>query len=91
MDNTDDTYWSISFFSTDTDNFYVKNDRQLKSNPARFFLVNKNKPVTPPKGVEVIKAVTDKGIILFRSLIKNEAHFKDLDRARRRITVKIVD
>ncbi len=83
-----DTYWSISFFSTRTDNYYVKNDRQLESNPAQFILVSENESVEAPPNTKIVKAVTDKGIILFRSLIKSKTHFRELDKERRQIAVR---
>ena len=83
-----DTYWSISFFSTQTDNYYVKNDRQFETNPAQLLLVSKDKAVEAPPNATVVKAATDKGIILFRSLIKSESHFQKLDKERQQITVR---
>ncbi len=83
-----DTYWSISFFSSKTDNYHVKNDRQLESNQARFILVGENESVEARPNTKVVKAATDKGIILFRSLIKSKTHFQKLDGQRRQITVK---
>ena len=83
-----DTYWSISFFADNTDNYFVKNDRQLKSNPARFVLVGEGQGINAPPTAELVKAVTNKGIILFRSLVKGPRHFQELDRQRRSITIK---
>lgn len=73
-----DTYWSISFYETNTDNFFVKNDRQVQSKEAAFILKGRGKPDPVSGGAEVIEAPTDKGLFLLRMLINDENSLDDL-------------
>ena len=72
-----DTYWSISFYQTNTDNFYVLNDRQAKSNPVEIVLVGPDMTVPPVENAQVVVAPTNKGVFLLRSLIKDEDKLGD--------------
>ena len=73
-----DTYWSLSIFSSDTENFFVINDRQLPAGQLTLILKGRGKVRTPPEGTMVVEAPTDKGVVLFRMLIKDEADIEDL-------------
>lgn len=73
-----DTYWSISFYESNTDNFFVKNDRQVKSKQVEFILVRRGMLYSPAENAEVIYSSTDKGIILFRILTRGEDTLKEL-------------
>ena len=86
-----DTYWSISFFADNTNNFYVQNDRQVVSNPARYLLVAKDMKYTKPENTQVVVAESNKGIILFRTLIKDKLQYKDLDHLRQSLVVEPVE
>jgi len=74
------TYWSVSAFDADTNNFYVVNDK--KAGDHVDFLI-----VVP--GVEMdgtlptVAAPTRTGIVLFRTLIDDDAKLKEIDAARR--------
>jgi uncharacterized membrane protein len=73
-----DTYWSISFYQTNTDNFYVLNDRQAKSNPVDIVLVGPDMAVPRVENSQVVVAPTNKGVFLLRSLIEDEDKLGDL-------------
>ncbi len=73
-----DTYWSISFYQTNTDNFYVLNDRQAKTNPVKIVLVGPDMPVPDITDAEVVVAPTSRGVFLLRSLIMDEGKLDDL-------------
>ena len=73
-----DTYWSLSFYQTNTDNFYVLNDRQAKTNPVEIVLVGPEMGVPNVANAEVVVAPTEKGIFLLRTLIMNEDKLEDL-------------
>lgn len=81
-----DTYWSISFYESNTDNFFVKNDRQVKSRDVSFILVGKGGKVTDAGDAEVIEAPTDKGFFIIRMLVKDEAKISDLKEVQRQAT-----
>jgi uncharacterized membrane protein len=42
-----ETYWSVSVFDADTNNFYALNDRQAKSGAADFILMPQGKSAGP--------------------------------------------
>ena len=68
------SYWSLSFFADDTDNYYVVNDRQVAGKS--FSLVLMDESGSPPAaavGVPVVRSPSRKGIALFRMLITSEA------------------
>jgi uncharacterized membrane protein len=73
-----DTYWSISFYQSNTDNFYVLNDRQAKTNPVKIVLVGPDMPVPDIADAEVVVAPAARGVFLLRSLIMDEGKLDDL-------------
>ncbi len=83
-----DTYWSISFYQTNTDNFYVLNDRQSKSNPVDIVLLGPKMGVPDVANAEVVVAPTEKGIFLLRTLIKDEDKLEDLIKIQKKASCK---
>lgn len=77
-----DTYWSLSTFASNTDNFFVVNDRQVKSDRVEIILAA-NEEAGSGKGIPVIVAPSSKGIVLFRSLVPSEDLRADIDAKRR--------
>ena len=74
------TYWSVSAFDDDTNNFFVENDRQAKG--AVDFIIT-----APGHFVDttlpVVTAPSVRGLVLFRTLISDEARLAEIDGARR--------
>ena len=83
-----DTYWSLSFYQTNTDNFYVLNDRQAKTNPIEILLVGPDMTVPDIAAAEVVVAPTTRGIFLLRSLIMDEGQLDDLIKIQRMASCK---
>lgn len=78
------TYWSVAFYAANTDNFFVLNDTQTQGNPATIVIAGRGQAVPPQgPGVIVVSAPSDKGLVLFRTLINNEARLSELDQQRR--------
>jgi uncharacterized membrane protein len=78
------TYWSVAFYAANTDNFFVLNDRQANGQAATIVLVGQGQTIpSQPAGTIVVSAPTSKGIILFRTLINDEARLTELDQQRR--------
>lgn len=65
-----DTYWSLSMFASNTDNFFVVNDMQIDKEEAEFLLVPHNSPVRYPNDLPIVVAPSPNGIILVRTLIR---------------------
>ncbi len=79
-----DTYWSAAFYAANTDNFFVLNDTQAKGQPATIVLMGPGQTVPPqPEGIRIVTAPTTRGIVLFRTLINDDAREAELDQQRR--------
>ena len=79
--NMPNTYWSVSVFDADTNNFYALNDRQAKTGAADFLLAAKGASITAGKP-PVIATPTSRGIVLFRTLVNDERRLSEIDAAR---------
>jgi uncharacterized membrane protein len=76
-----DTYWSVSVFDADTNNFYALNDQQAKTDTADFILMPQGKSAGASR-LSVVAAPTNRGIVLFRILVSDEVHVAGIDAAR---------
>jgi uncharacterized membrane protein len=76
------TYWSVSAFDADTNNFYVMNDRQARHGAVDFLLIAPGTFVDGTR-LPVVIARTRRGIVLFRTLIDDETEIAEIDAARR--------
>ncbi|MBX3505176.1 MAG: DUF1254 domain-containing protein [Parvibaculum sp.] len=77
-----DTYWSLSAFAANTDNFFVVNDRSVRGNRIEIILAA-NENADTPRGVPLVVAPSTRGIVLFRSLVPNEDAAIEVDQLRR--------
>ena len=75
-----DTYWSVSAFDDDTNNFFVENDRQAKG--AVDFVITAPGHYVDTR-LPVVTAPSARGLVLFRTLINDETRLAEIDRARR--------
>lgn len=82
-----DTYWSLSTFASNTDNFFVVNDRQVKSDRIEIILAA-SENAAAEEGIPVIVAPSSKGIVLFRSLVPSEDLRAEIDAKRRQSNCK---
>lgn len=83
-----ESYWSISFFADNTDNYYVLNEQQVDSDRVKLLLVGAGLTSPDMPGMKIVKAQTDQGIVLFRYLINDQEHYKAMDRLRQTTVVK---
>lgn len=77
------TYWSVSFYDMNTVNYRVINDAQATAGAVLLVLTKAGSNQPTPAGAEIVASPTDRGIILFRTLINDEANLNALDTARR--------
>lgn len=77
-----DTYWSVSLFDAETNNFYVLNDRHAKDGAVDFLVIAPGAYIDGTK-LPVVVAPTTRGLVLFRTLINDEMRFAQIDAARR--------
>lgn len=81
-----DTYWSVSMFAANTDNFFVVNDRKASSGAVDVVLAAPGSNVALPQGATLVEAPSTRGIVLTRTLIAHADRLGELDEARRRFT-----
>lgn len=77
-----DTYWSLSTFAANTDNFFVVNDREVRGKRIEIILAANENAASEP-GVPLIVAPSTRGIVLFRSLVPSEEAAADIDMLRK--------
>lgn len=81
-----DTYWSLSMFAANTDNFFVVNDRGAASGAVDIVLAQVGSAVAVPDGATLVEAPSARGIVLTRTLIASAQRVAELDEARRRFS-----
>jgi len=80
------TYWSVSAFDADTNNFFKLNDREIGGQPLELLLLPPHggqEPAMHIAGQLVVRSPTEHGLILFRTLINNDKNFAAIDATRR--------
>lgn len=81
-----DTYWSLSAFDDNTNNFFVVNDRQISTDHVEFVLARDGYQAPTLGGAPVILSPSDTGVVLFRTLIQSEDQFEALNKIRKQAT-----
>ena len=77
------SYWSLSVYADNTDNFLVINDAQAGGLEVDLILADAGAVVDNPERMPVINAKTPTGVVLMRSLITSEDDLAYLDALRR--------
>jgi len=86
-----DTYWSLSMFAANTDNFYVVNDRSAGSaGVVDLVLAERGRHVRVPAGATLVEAPSGRGLVLTRTLIASPQRLHELEQARRRFSCEPV-
>ncbi len=75
------TYWSAAAYAANTDNFFVVSDRTLNARTLDTVLALEGQAA--PAGATVVRAPSPRGIVLYRTLIADEARLPELDAARK--------
>ncbi|WP_422006664.1 DUF1254 domain-containing protein [Pyruvatibacter mobilis] len=78
-----DTYWSVSAFAHNTDNFFVVNDQQLPGDTLELLIKREEDEISGFDGVPVSFAPTDKGVVLMRMLVTDRDSYLKNDTVRR--------
>ena len=76
-----ETYWSVSLFDANTNNFYALNDRQAMTGAADFLLTAAGTSAEAGR-LPVVAAPTNRGIVLVRTLINDDTRIAEIDAAR---------
>jgi len=64
-----DTYWSVSIFAANTDNFFVVNDRQIEGDRVHIILAAEGTPHSESQTFTMVEAPTPLGVVIFRMLV----------------------
>jgi uncharacterized membrane protein len=84
-------YSSISGFSMNTDNFFVIDDNQAKSNPIEVVLISKGMTYQDTKGkAYVITAPSPKGILMIGAVVTSQADLPNLTQIQKQATAELV-
>ena len=75
------SYWSVSVFDADTNNFFALNDEQSTTGEVNFVLMPQASGAEAGR-LPIVGARTSRGIVLFRTLVNDEAHLAEIDAAR---------
>lgn len=83
-----DTYWSISAFDDDTNNWFVLDDRQAEHSKLDLIVQapDRDKEVAAAAHRQVVTSPTARGLLLIRVLINDEDRLAAIDRVRRLAT-----
>ncbi len=73
-------YWSISLYAWNTDNFFVRNDRNAGAKEFDLILVKAGSKYQAQTGEEVVESATTRGVILMRYIVANRADQAELAR-----------
>ncbi len=81
-----ETYWSVSAFAHNTDNFFVVNDQQITGDTLEFIIRREEDELAGYSGVPVSFAPSDRGIVLMRMLVTDREQYLEMDPVRRQAT-----
>jgi uncharacterized membrane protein len=82
-----DSYMSVSCFARNTDNFYVKNDRQVDG-AFDFVLVGPGMAEPAVETAELVRSPTATGGIIFRYFVGDGTHEQTIESMRRQIQIR---
>jgi uncharacterized membrane protein len=85
-----DTYWSLSFYAMNTDNFYVINDEQVKSKRVDLVLVGPGRSYKKSGDEKVVMAPSKRGYIIIRMLITDPGRLPELMKVQKQATFEQV-
>lgn len=86
-----DTYWSVALYADNTDNFFVLNDTKAQGQAATIILLGpgQSAPVDTA-GTITVNSPSTRGLVLFRTLITDDAREAEIDEARRAATCQLI-
>ena len=73
-----DSYWSISFYSDNTDNFVTLNDHDIENNYLKIYLAGVNSEPKKVSNGTVVVSPTDTGYAMVRMFVGNGENLQNL-------------
>jgi uncharacterized membrane protein len=77
-----DTYWCISLYRRNTDNFYVRNDRASKEREFDLVLTGRGGGYRRVGSEEVVQAPSSRGIVVIRAVIGDRNDEEEIARVQ---------
>jgi uncharacterized membrane protein len=77
-----DSYWSISLYAWNTENFYVLNDRKAKAGELELIVVGPGGKHAGKANETVVAAPTARGVIVIRAVLNNPEDAAEVARVR---------
>lgn len=78
-----ESYWSIALYASNSDNFFVLNDKAAGGKPVSLWLTSE-KASLPPSDAQTVVSPSGTTLLLMRVLVNNAAqNFERLDAARK--------
>jgi uncharacterized membrane protein len=84
--NVPASYWSLSLYEQNMDNYFVLNDKQIKSGKAEIILTGKNNTISDKGNTTVVTSPTNKGMLLIRFLLENSDNLDQLIKIQKQAT-----
>ncbi len=85
-----DTYWSLSIFTPDTENFYVINDKQVQSNNIELILTGTAKKQPSIENAILIESPSNRGVAILRTLIQDEDRIDELVELQKQAKCEVI-
>jgi uncharacterized membrane protein len=82
------SYVSLSLYASNTDNFYVTNDREIEGPGFDVTLVGPEDPGPTPERSRVVRAPSETGVIVFRYFTGDGSRVDEIRSARRGIALR---
>jgi uncharacterized membrane protein len=82
------TWWAVAAYDSDTNNYYVRDDRQLHDRLRLLIYPPDAGPA--PRDPGTVISPTKRGIVIIRTLIDSEPHLPELDRIRQKSRCSIL-
>jgi uncharacterized membrane protein len=86
-----DTYWSVSLYAANTDNFFVINDRQIKSNPFSLLIVKEGMKYDNPTNAQVVTSPSNEGILLVRQFVTSDDEYENARNIQKQSSIKVLE
>ena len=86
-----ESYWSMSFFSSNTDNFSTINENMQKDSKIKIYLFG---PETEPAMVEdgiIVVSPSNRGLMLFRQFIGNISNLDNLYKNQKTLECSLIE
>ena len=80
------TYWSVSAFDSATNNFFVRNDREVTGDSIELLLVRRGQTLPLSDNAlqrVIVVAPSKRGLLLFRTVVDDDRHLSALEALQR--------